>query len=260
MNVFERFLIEAFPPKKSGSQGPKGKKPFGPKKPVAAEDAGNDTPFDKKKAGGFPPKQGGGFPPNAGGADDDPEADGDQTELWMMQQQADQERERAELEARRQKEVADQQEHQRVKEMRSRADDEVAAALEDKFNDSDDSVTFYPELDPFSQFGDKEDGKDEDDKDDDDVDEEDEDDENDAEEEGDAEEDPESDEDGKHDDEPSDDEPDEEQDDEEVEDDEKEVKSKSPKDKKPVKEDKKKKSKKSVTESLLRVKHPIMEI
>lgn len=147
MHSFTEFLSEAFPPKNdkkkppspANEQTPGGNKPFEKK----AQEPGDKAPFPPQNDGSEEVPGGGGSP--FGQQDPD-------VEMQKMQMQA--EKEQAELEARRAKEEEDAKERQRIKKMRLAADDEVAAALEDKFNDGDDTITFYPDMLSFSQFAD----------------------------------------------------------------------------------------------------------
>jgi hypothetical protein len=54
--------------------------------------------------------------------------------------------------AAQQKLEAEDAERRQVKKMRAQADDEVAAALEDKFNSNEDEIEFYPELMTFGAY------------------------------------------------------------------------------------------------------------
>ena len=162
MHKFLTFLGEAFPPpqkkspsppeggqkspfdNKGGPQKPKpafGKKPMlGKKAPAPAvkgDDEGND------QAAGF------------GG-----DGENDNNDALMAMQQAEQEKEEEEEAQRQQKAAIEDAERQKVKALRAKADDEVAAALLDKYNDDTDEVEFYPDMLSFQQFTDKsKDGK-----------------------------------------------------------------------------------------------------
>lgn len=155
MKSLTEYLSEGFPPAQKKS---------GPPKPPAP--GGKSTfPSKKAEAGGGPPSN---FPPqkDAGTPNDDdamsledesvdpndPNAQGDATEVYMLQQQMAAEKEQAELEARRQKAEEEAAERQRIKKMRLAADDEVADALADKYNDDHDTVTFFPDIITFAQY------------------------------------------------------------------------------------------------------------
>lgn len=71
--------------------------------------------------------------------------------LMAMQQQQDQ-KEQEDAMALKQKLDAENAERLQVKKMRAEAEDAVAAAFEDKFNDKEDEVEFYPELMTFGTF------------------------------------------------------------------------------------------------------------
>jgi len=141
MQRFITFLGEAFPPPKKkpfgakpgggGSKPPFGKKPV---QPIKKADEGVDAETDKT-------------------AELDNE-DGMQqgADALAQMQQAQQEREAAEAQARKQQQAIEDAERLHVKKLRAQADDEVAAALEDKFNAEDDQVNFYPELLTFGQY------------------------------------------------------------------------------------------------------------
>jgi len=165
VSVLDKFLDEAFPPKKAGAGKPPsgakppflsgggakpgatkpnpfaggGKKPFPPTGGAASsggpqdEDAGDENPFSGEDDGQDPfgQQQGGGMDP----------------ETFQMQQQMEQERERQEAEARAAQEKQEQAEREKIKQMRAQADAEVADDLDTKFNEVDDQVVFYPHID-----------------------------------------------------------------------------------------------------------------
>lgn len=158
----EYLLSEAFPPAKDKPTGPPKPNPFqkkgGPPKPGAG---GEQFPAKKNAAPGDVEED-----DNAASLEDetlnpnDPNAQQDGAEVFMLQQQMAAEKEQAELEARRQQAEEEAAERQRIKKMRLAADQEVAAALEDQYNDQDDTVTFFPDIISFSSYkDDKQNGK-----------------------------------------------------------------------------------------------------
>lgn len=127
---------------------------------------GEGFPF--KKPGG-PPKGGGGKPPFGGtpppgsgvpAVTAGPKtAEGDAaaglengTEAILAMQKAKEEKEAADRAAVQQKAEVEQAERERTSHLRAMADDAVAAALRDKFNDGEDEVEFYPELMSFQAY------------------------------------------------------------------------------------------------------------
>jgi hypothetical protein len=158
MKIFTEFLAEAFPPSK---------KPAGPPK-----DGDKQAPPFGQKPGGsskFPPSK---TAPASGGDDappmnpNDPNAQGDSTEIFMLQQQMAAEKEQAEADARRAKAEQEAAERQKMKQMRLDADNEVADALADKYNDQVDSITFFPDMLTFADFAKDEDGEEDEDSED----------------------------------------------------------------------------------------------
>jgi hypothetical protein len=166
MNAFDRFLTEAFPPKKPAAGGDKKPPVAGaPKSPIGG---------DKSGAPSLPPKKAGGKPGEPPTSDGTFERSGDDSVLAQMQMQAEKEREEQEAQAQVQRDAAESKEREKAKQIRAKAEEEVADALSDKYNDGTDEVTFYPELHSFadwsknqenSETGDKE-GKDEEEKED----------------------------------------------------------------------------------------------
>lgn len=157
MQRFVTFLGEAFPPPKKTPAGgppkpPGTKPPFGQEKkatslpasnkfPEKGADSNADTNVDKNVDG--PPvdpgsQQAGAF--------------GQQNDMAMQMQAAQQEKEQQELQLRQQREAEEDAERKQVKMLRAKADAEVMAAFEDKFNADDDTVDFYPELLTFGQW------------------------------------------------------------------------------------------------------------
>jgi hypothetical protein len=140
MTVLDVFLKEAFPPKKpatGGSKSPTGGKPGGGK------------PFGGDDAGG----------PSGPGAGMGAGLGGDNSDALIAAQEAEEEQERQEAESRAASAAADQQERDRVKELRAAADEEVAADLSSKYSDQPDQVIWHPDVDGIL-YGGMDDGKD----------------------------------------------------------------------------------------------------
>lgn len=126
MKWFAGYLSEAFPFQKKEA-GPKKPNPFG----SAPDEDGEDVSVDEGQ-----PQEPGGVNPE------------DKEQLDIMQQaQAEREEQEAQLTAK--KAAEEEAERQRVKKLRAMADNEVADALVDKFNDDYDEVEFYPDMTSF---------------------------------------------------------------------------------------------------------------
>ena len=138
MNVLDVFLAEVFPPKKPAAGAkPGGGKPVAVGKPPTAVGGKKPPMGDDDALSGGPVGMGGGM---GGGM-------GDNSDALIAAQQAKEEQEKAEAEARAASVAADQAERDRVKEMRAAADAEVADDLSSKFSDTPDEVIWHPTID-----------------------------------------------------------------------------------------------------------------
>lgn len=157
MKQFLDYLAEAFPPpKKKSPMGldPKGgsakKPPFGGKP--------NQSPFAAKASGKLPAD--GESQDEETGMESDTQAppfgqDQSNPELMGFQQakmEAELEQEKEQEAERQRKEAELEAERLQIKKIRMQADAEVLDALDGKFNDSDDSITFYPDILSFGDF------------------------------------------------------------------------------------------------------------
>lgn len=171
MDLLDRILTEAFPPKKAGSgKPPSANVSGGPKPPKPGAGAAKPNPFAGGGKKPFPPKKGGAMPgggpggdaddadespmgggPGGNGPEDpfgqDPNMMGMDGETFEAMQAAEQERERQEAEIRAAQEAEEQAEREKIKQMRAQADAEVASDLDMKYNEEDDQVLFYPHID-----------------------------------------------------------------------------------------------------------------
>jgi hypothetical protein len=105
---------------------------------------GEDT---NQPGGGNEPGKapGQGFPPNQQG-----QMFSDDAAKQMQQQQAD--KQRAEMEVKQQKDAEEEQERNRLKELKLTAEKEVSDDLNDKYVDQDDTVEFYPKMESFISY------------------------------------------------------------------------------------------------------------
>ncbi len=113
----------------------------------------SEFPFGMDGASGQPGKDDSkqGMPPGAGGAGGPQGAMvSDDAMKQMQQQQADQQA--AEMEARQAKDAEEEAERQHQKELRTKAEKEVADDLSDKYLDKDDKIEFYPRMESFQSF------------------------------------------------------------------------------------------------------------
>ena len=150
MKSYIGFLNEAFPPPKqkpSGSsnfpsKGGGNKPPFGGKgKPFPGKPKDEEAEEDPELGNENPDEQDGQF--------------GQDTDSMLAAQQMQAEKERAEAEAREAKAAEEDAERERVKYLRAHADAEVSSALDGKFNEDEDEVIFYPDMDSFASYTDK---------------------------------------------------------------------------------------------------------
>jgi hypothetical protein len=131
---FSDFLQEAFPPaKKSGSS-------TGPSKPQVAKPS-----VPAVKTGEAPVDANANVPEQAV---DDANGAGALAAMQLQQQQQQMDMQAA---AQKKSLAKDEKERKHVKKLRAQADAEVAAGLEDKYNDQEDEVIFWPELLTFAQ-------------------------------------------------------------------------------------------------------------
>lgn len=130
------FLTEGFPPAKS-----KGKKPFPPKKNEAAKAPGKDE--EEKPMKGFPSGQA-------------PESDSS-VEIFQLQQQDKKEKEDAFKKEQEKINKEEEKERKVAQQLRLKAEKEVADDLDGKYNEDEDTVTMYPELNSFAHHMDEED-------------------------------------------------------------------------------------------------------
>lgn len=125
-------------------------------KPKAGPDANKKKQFGGGESSGQPGKDGadaaGGLNggPGPGGPGGPGAMMSDDAVKQMQQQQADQQA--AEMQARQAKDAEEEAERMRLKELKTKAEKEVADDLNDKYVDADDKIEFYPKMESFSRF------------------------------------------------------------------------------------------------------------